>query len=190
MRAETGRRAVMLGALAMMTGCGVRARVLPRTSFTGTGNRLLMSGRITARTADDFATILAQNPQITEIFVQDMGGRHDVAAAIAMGMRVRAGGLSTHLQSDSRVAGAAIAPFLGGVTREAVAGAQIVPVGWDDPALAAFAARMAGPATQSAFGLRNAGADRIHALSETEVSQSGLLTAPLRPLNTEGRTDV
>ncbi len=152
-------------------------------------DRVLLRGRITVRSVAAFERLLAQEPQITQVVLQVIPAPRDAQASMALGRVIRARGLSTALQSDSDVFGAAVLVFAAGVERRMVRGAQIGLTRWrpeEEMALRSYLTQMLGADTLYGFALQAAPADGIHVLTEAEVAQLGLLTTPLTVWNGEG----
>lgn len=172
-----------MGGGVLLSGCtgrlhGMRRRV----GFVVVGERLLMHGQVTRRTPADFRDVMAANPQITTLVLQDMQGVRDVDAALALGRDVRARGLSTALQSDSDVSGAAVALFLAGTGRQMVEGAQLGLHNWPEGAQGYVVAVLGSDAFHQ-FALQVGATDRIHRLTTQEIAQYGLLTEPMKIWN-------
>lgn len=181
------RRSLLLGALALGACSGQLHGHRRRVGFAVVNTRMLLHGRVTPRTPDEFADVLAQNPQVRTVVLQQMEGPHDPAASLRLGRMIRARGLATALQSDSAIAGDAVLLLMAGVERRMVAGAQIVLQGWGgDEARVAYAREMLGSDAFTAFALRSAPADTIHIMSAQDIAQTGLLTQPVTDWTKEG----
>jgi|TARA_B110000908_G_scaffold147990_1_gene180151 hypothetical protein len=139
---------------------------------------------VIGRTPATFADVLEQNPQVTMLVLQDMSGAHDTAAVQAMGYEVRRRAMSTVLQSDSVVHGAAVHLFLSGVQRRMIAGAEI---GFGpleaDAETRKYLNDMLGSDGFYEFALQAAPSDGIHIMTEDEIARNGVLTAPIERLN-------
>lgn len=174
----------MLGALAALSGCGgVRLHGMrQRVGFAVVNTRLLLHGEITRRTPVEFAQVLAQNPQITTVVLQDLTGGEDPAAMVALARDLRGRGLETALQSDSNVSGPAVALFLAGQQRRMVRGAVLTLSDWEDVPRG-FVNEMLGAYAFDLFALRVTAGGAVHHMTEAELEQFGLLTAPVTVWN-------
>ncbi|MGJ8546814.1 MAG: alpha/beta hydrolase [Sulfitobacter sp.] len=190
------RRGILLG-LAALGGCSVAGTLRQAVDYRLVNDRLMMSGMITARTPLQFAEVLADNPGITTIVLQDMPGALDEAAALQMGYLIRQRGLHVALQSDSFLRGAAVFLLLAGTERRMVEGAQIGLRSWADgggegadyPADAAehrlylqYLRDMLGDEAFYWFALHAAPSDGIYIMNQEEIDRFGLLTQPVQAL--------
>lgn len=183
LRAEHTRRALLLGAGALLAECsgklhGMRRRV----GFAVVNERLLMHGRIASRTLDEFREVMRQNPQITTIVMQEMEGARDDAPVAALGRELRVHGLATALQSDSYIVGGAVPLFLAGTDRRMVEGARIGLSNWSKVDRA-YVEEMLGSDGFYQFALQVGATDRIHEMTAQEIAQYGLLTEPVKVWN-------
>ncbi len=199
LRADIKRRALLLGGGALLTGCGGQMHGLRRrVGFVVVNARLLLHGEVTKRTPREFAQVMAQNPQVTTIVLQDMPDARDDHAVLELGYRVRELGLETELQSDSDIAKGAVPLFLAGVRRRMVEGAGIglsswvegSKVGRDLPEEASehsarrkYVQDMLGSDAFYWFALQAAPEGEIHNMTAQEVVRYGLLTEPVKVWN-------
>lgn len=187
MKAEITRRGLLLGALTLLAGCGMGDLVTETRQglhFFVVNERLMMRGEVIGRTPAAFADVIAQNDGLSTVVLQDMRGIHDAEAVRVMGRMIRAAGLGTALQSDSVLEGAAIDLFLSGAARRMVAGAQISFVsGQSGEARQQYLREMLGTDAFYEFALQTAPAGGIHMMTEDEIAQYGVLTAPVERLN-------
>lgn len=193
------RRTLLLGGGAALAGCSGRLHgYRRRVGFAVINERLLMRGKVTRRTLRDFSLVMDQNPQITTLVLQDMPGTGDEAATIALGYDVRARGLEIALQSDSAIAGGAVALFLAGTQRRMVEGAEIDLASWNDGGVkgrvlsrgdSAHAPRlqyvqdMLGSDAFYWFALQAAPEGEIYRMTAQEIVHYGLLTEPVKVWN-------
>lgn len=193
------RRALLLGGGAALAGCGGGLHGLRRRAgFAVVNTRLLVHGEVTRRTPREFTEVMAQNPQITTLVLQDMRGARDDAAVMALGYDVRARGLEVALQSDSDLAAGAVPLFLAGTQRRMVEGAGIGLTGWsdrgvlgknlprDDPAHTLrrqYVQDMLGSDRFYWFALQAAPEGEIHKMTAQEIARYGLLTEPVKVWN-------
>lgn len=142
--------------------------------------RLLVRGDVIRRTPKVFAEVLDLNPQVTTVVLQDMRGPHNADAIQSIGRDLRARGLGTALQSDSAVYGGAVDLFLSGVSRSMVEGAEI-GLGGAVPSAErrGYLEDMLGSDAFYGFALRSSPAGGIHIMTQDEITQYGLLTAPI-----------
>tara|TARA_B110000977_G_scaffold92242_1_gene122253 strand:- start:15 stop:578 length:564 start_codon:yes stop_codon:yes gene_type:complete len=187
LKADIAKRSLLVGALALLAGCGVGDLVTEARqglNFFVVNERLMMRGEVIGRTPAAFADVIAQNNDVTMVVLQDMRGIHDAEAVRVMGRMIRARGLGTALHSDSVLEGVAVDLFLSGVARGMVAGAQITFVaGQSDEARQEYLREMLGTDGFYEFALQTAPADGIHMMTEDEITQNGLLTTPVERLN-------
>jgi hypothetical protein len=154
--------------------------------FFVVNDRLMVRGRVIARTPDALADVLAQNPQIRTLVMQDMRGDHDGQAVWRMGYDIRARGLHTAVQSDSALHCAAVDLFFSGTQRAMICGAQFAMTpagGGGDEHFAnrrAYLHVMTGSDAFYEFVLQTAGADGIYVMTQDEIARYGLLNAPDR----------
>ncbi len=102
------RRTLLLGTIALLSGCGIAGNLRQGLDFTVVRDRLLVRGVITSRSPAAFEDVLAQNPQIRTIVLQIVEGSLDDDAMIRMGYAIRDRGLDTALQSDSGIYSGAV----------------------------------------------------------------------------------
>lgn len=193
------RRTLLLGGGAVLAGCSGRLHgYRRRVGFAVVNERLLIHGKVTRRTLQEFSVVMEQNPQIATLVLQDMPGTGDAAATIALGYDVRARGLGTALQSDSTISAGAVALFLAGTQRRMVEGAQIGVTSWsdggvtgrellrDDPAHTSrrqYVLDMLGSDGFYWFALQAAPENEIHKMTAQEIVHYGLLTEPVKVWN-------
>jgi len=186
---DATRRAVLAcGAAALLAGCGQVTRLRQGLEFAVVNERLLLCGVIHRRTPAAFADVLAENPQLRCVVLQQMQGAGDTGAVLAMGRLLRAAQLDTALQSDSDLHGDAVFLFAAGGQRRMVQGAQIHLGGWATPDFArtpeagltrSYLADMLGQAGFLNFALQASAGGGIHTMTAREIAQHGLLTAPV-----------
>jgi hypothetical protein len=180
--------------LVTLSGCDLVANYTESTAFRVAGTRLLMSGVITSATPRQFERIIAANPQITTLVERDVEGSVDDEAMIAMGYRVRALGLNTHLDGDSRVFSGGSQLFLAGVERSMIRGAVIGVHSWrsgrrDGAQYAQHSPKhamnrqyvedMLGNDAFYWFTLAAAPSGGMYVMREKEIIGYGLLTRPI-----------
>ncbi len=154
-----------------------------------------MRGEITSRTPAVFAAVMAQNPQVTTLVLQDMPGSLDDEAVTGMGYDIRARGLATALQSDSAIHSGAVDLFLAGVRRTMVEGAEIGVHSWADGfgegrdyprdapehrANRAYVRDMLGSEDFYWFSLQAASSDQIHIMNTDEIAHRLLTVSVTR----------
>lgn len=187
------RRFFMLG-LILVTACGMAGNLRQGVDMTVVNERLLLNGEITSRTPAVLNEVLAQNPQVTTIVLQQMQGSIDDEAVLAIGYRIRELGLWTHLQSDSGIYSGAVNLFLGGTRRTMVRGAEVGVHSWADTfgegtnyprdasehqANARYAADMLGSDAFYWFTLEASPSSGIYIMTREDIARFGLLTAPV-----------
>lgn len=187
-----------LGAFALLGGCEILAvgtmNLIETTRFTVDGETLYMSGEINSKTDEQFAAVIAANPQITTIVECEVPGSLDDDTMIPLSYQVRALGLNTHLTSNSEIASGGVDFFLAGVERTMEEGAQIGVHSWSDGTRDAkdyprnapeheanrkYIEDMLGDDAFYWFTIYAAPADDIYWMRTDEVAQYGMLTAPV-----------
>jgi len=173
--------------------CGVVENATDGTRMEVRGDQLVMSGTITTRTPANFARILAENPQITTLVETQVDGSIDGAATIAMGYRVRALGIGTHLRADSIVDSGGVDLFLAGRRRTMERGASIGVHSWrngyregssyppqspEHDMTRRYVADMLGSDAFYWFTLQAAPSDGLHEMTAAEIARFGMLTQP------------
>lgn len=197
MRWQNIRRAflALLCGAALLAACeDTRLEALnaaPITRFDVQGTRLIMNRSINARTPAAFEAILAANPQITTLVLQDVPGSLDDDSMIALGYRVRELGLATHLTSTSEVHSGGVDLFLAGVRRSMQPGAELGVHSWSDGVNDAadyppdsvehyqnksYIRAMLGSEEFYWFTIHAAPADGIYLLTPEDIRRFGLLT--------------
>jgi beta-lactamase class D len=190
--------AVGVGALAALGGCEIVAvgalNLIETTRFTVEGETLYMSGEINSKTDEQFAAVIAANPQITTIVECDVPGSLDDDTMIPLSYQVRALGLNTHLTGNSEIASGGVDFFLAGVERTMEAGARIGVHSWSDGSRDAkdyprdspeheanreYVADMLGDDAFYWFTIYAAPADDIYWMRPDEVAEYGMLTVPV-----------
>ncbi len=194
-RKDLTRRFLLLGSGAALAACSGRLHgYRRRVGFAVVNERLLLHGKVTGRTLSEFSKVMEQNPQVTTLVLQDMPGTGDHAAILELGYEVRARGLETSLQSDSRIAAEAVMLFLAGTHRHMVEGAEIALVSWTDRhingqelprdnARRRYVEDMLGQDAFYWFALQVAPEGEIHRMTAQEIVHYGLLTEPVKVWN-------
>ena len=119
--------------VAIVVGIGVLARPAPPDGFLAfrvEGDRAYASGFTDNRASGALDRLLRQYPDVETLVLTRMPGTRDVVANTRLARRVRALGLDTHLDMDSRIASGAVDIFIGGVERTAECGARIGVHAW------------------------------------------------------------
>lgn len=184
----------VFGTVLMLGACAIADNAVDGATFDVRGEQLLMQGEITSRTPATFEHLIADNPQIATLVLGYMPGSLDDEAVVRMGYRVRALGLNTHLNADSKIYSGAVDLFLAGRSRSMQRGAVIGVHSWadgfgegakyprDSPehrSNAAYTADMLGSDAFYWFTLQAAPSDGIHEMTVAEISRFGLLTRPV-----------
>lgn len=100
------------------------------TEFEVEGENLYMNGYICSKTPKQLEKIIANNPEIKTIIMQEVTGSLDDEANFPMAEWVRANGLNTHLTEDSDVESGGTDFFLSGNVRTMEDGAKIGVHSW------------------------------------------------------------
>lgn len=177
-----------------LSACGVVENASDGTQMVVQGDQLVMSGTITSRTPQNFERLLAMNPQIRTLVQTEVAGSIDGEATTAMGYRVRALGIATHLRSDSVVDSGGVDLFLAGRRRTMERGASIGVHSWrngyregssyppsspEHDLTRGYIADMLGSDAFYWFTLQAAPSDGIHEMTTAEIARFGLLTRPI-----------
>ena len=195
---EITRRFVAAAALLTLAGCDfitvAALNFVETTEFEVRGTRLFMNGEINSKTLDQFEEVIAANPGITEIVDQNVPGSLDDETMIALAYRVRELGLNTYLEASSDINSGGVDLFLAGVERRMERGAHVGVHSWSDGTRDAadyprdapeheanrkYIEDMLGADGFYWFTIYAAPAEGIHSMTEAEIVQYGLLTAPI-----------
>ena len=195
---KIGAVAAVIGGLGAMGGCEIVAvtalNMVETTRFHVDNETLFMRGEINSKTDTQFEAVIAANPQIKTLIECDVPGSLDDDTMIPLSYRVRELGLNTHLTSTSSVASGGTDLFLAGVERTIESGAYIGVHSWSDgmrdaseyprsspehEANATYIRDMLGNDDFYWFTIYSAPANDIHQMSEAEIIQYGLITAPI-----------
>ena len=178
----------------ILSACDFASNYLERTQFDLAGDRLFMTGLITSATPGQFERLIAANPQVETVVLRGIEGSVDDDAMIAMGYRLRALGLDTHLASYSQIYSGGAQLFLSGVERTMERGAVIGVHSWRDnrrdgaeyprqsPQHALnrrYVEDMLGRDAFYWFTLRAAPSAGMHIMNDAEIAHYGLLTRPI-----------
>lgn len=182
----------MLVALTALAACDdyVDPSITPN-DFVVDGNRLYLSGDISALTLRHFNQIIADNPQISTVVELNVPGSIDEEAMIALGYRIRQLGLNTHLTRQSQIYSGGVDVFLAGKRRTIEPGAIIGVHAWADnfreatdypvgaPEHAAnrrYIQDMLGSDGFYWFSIHAAPASGVHIMTPAEIARFGLIT--------------
>ncbi|KEJ90339.1 hypothetical protein DSW25_08340 [Sulfitobacter donghicola DSW-25 = KCTC 12864 = JCM 14565] len=172
-----------------------------RLGFVVVNERLLLHGVVGRRALAEFVAVLAENPQIQTIALQDIPDTRDDDVVMAMGQEIRQRGLNTELQSDSDIAAGGVSLFIAGKERRMVSGAGIHLSSWKDKGVVGstlpresdahekrrqYVEQMLGSDAFYWFALQAAPEGGIHKMNAQEIVQYGLLTEPVKVWNEEG----
>lgn len=188
-------RLLRLIAAAILTlaliGCDPSFHDVVHARFDVRGSRLIMNESITAQTPARFDAVIAANPGIRTLVLQDVPGSTDDDALFALGYRVRKLGLATHVTATSEVHSGGVDLFIAGVRRTMEPGARFGVHSWTDGVSEAtdypttslqhfksrkYVRKMLGDESFYWFTINAAPADGIHLLSPREIRRFGLLT--------------
>ncbi len=103
----------------------------PPVEFVVSGEKAIMTGIINSDILERIADLIADNPQVHTIVMQDVGGSVDDEANLIAARYVRKKGLNTHIPADGMIASGGTDFFLAGVRRSADPGAKIGVHSWD-----------------------------------------------------------
>lgn len=157
--------------------------------FSVVNERLIVRGEVSIRTPAAFADVMDQNPQVSVVVLQQVKSVTNVRAVLEIGRMIRERGVNVALQSDSDIHAEAVFLFMAGVERSMVAGAQIGLGRWierdfsrspDFGGIREYSVEMLGSDAFYLFALRKGPSDGIYVMTEDEIAQFGLLTAPVQ----------
>lgn len=164
------------------------------TQFEVRGNEVWMNGEINSKTYDQFTQLIADNPQVTTLVEEIVPSSLDDDTMIKLAYFVREQGLNTRLLSHSEIDSGGVDLFLAGVERTMASGAHIGVHSWSDGVRNAadypkdapeheqnhkYIEEMLGNDAFYWFTIYAAPAEGIHAMTEAEIEQYGLLTQPI-----------
>ena len=195
---RAGRLLAGAAALAALPACDLIAvtalNLVETTAFRAEGPLLFMSGEINRKTAEQFAAVIAANPQVTTIVQCEVPGSLDDDTMIALSYEVRSRGLNTYLTADSLIASGGVDFFLAGVERRMEQGARLGVHSWSDgfrdavdfprdapehEANRAYIEAMLGADDFYWFTIEAAPAAGLHWMTPGEIAGFGLLTEPV-----------
>lgn len=194
--------AVLVGLVGLLalTPLGSIATVLylntqETTSFEVRGDELWMSGEINSKTYDQFIEVVDANPSISTIVEEIVPGSLDDDTMIKLAYEVRRRGLNTRLLATSAIDSGGVDLFLAGVERTMQDGAHIGVHSWSDgfkdaveyprdapehEANRKYIEDMLGADAFYWFTIEAAPADDIYEMTNAEIVEFGLLTAPIQ----------
>lgn len=187
-------RRLALILLLALASCATIENATDGTTMQVEGDKLYLAGTITSRTAANFESLLAQNPQVRTLVQTRVDGSIDGAATARMGYAVRARGIDTHLTSDSIVDSGGVDLFLAGNRRTMARGASLGVHSWrngyregstypraapEHEVTRSYVSDMLGNDAFYWFTLRAAPSDGIHEMTPDEIARFGLLTEPV-----------
>lgn len=193
------RRAFRLGVLLAALAAPAAPATADKPALTRvevTGGRLHLSGDLDASTGPQVRAALAAHPEVGEVVLGEITGSVDLDRTIALGRWLRAEGMDTYLDEDSRVYSGGVDLFLSGVRRRMEEGARLGVHAWSDGrreatdyapndpehrASRAYVRDMLGSDRFYWFAQKAAPASAIHVLTAKEIARHGLLTEPPLP---------
>lgn len=164
------------------------------TEFEVRDDELWMNGEINSKTLDQFNEVMEANPDITTLVEEVVPGSLDDETMIELAYEVRQRGLNTRLISNSAIDSGGVDLFLAGVERTMEDGAHIGVHSWSDgftdaaefprdapehEANRKYIEDMLGDDEFYWFTIYAAPADDIHPMTNDEIVEYGLLTAPI-----------
>lgn len=164
------------------------------TRFEVRGDELWMNGEINSKTYKQFVEVMDANPDITTLVEEVVPGSLDDDTMIKLAYEVRARQLNTRLLATSAIDSGGVDLFLAGVERSMEDGAHIGVHSWSDGRKDAveyprdspeheqnrrYIEDMLGSDDFYWFTIEAAPADSIHAMTNTEIENFGLLTRPI-----------
>ncbi|MCG8352289.1 MAG: hypothetical protein MI924_31375 [Chloroflexales bacterium] len=121
---------LLVALLIALSACSLLPRDYEPARFTVSGETAVMTGVIDSTIQESIERLLAENPQVTTIVMQDVEGSVDDDANLIAARYVREQGLHTHIPHNGLVASGGTDFFLAGVKRTAESGAQIGVHSW------------------------------------------------------------
>ncbi|MEW9918546.1 hypothetical protein AB2B41_02945 [Marimonas sp. MJW-29] len=185
------RQALVGAVLLFAAACAVVENATDRKEMRVEGARLFIRGEVTSRTPARFDALLAANPQLREVVLEDMSGATDDGAVLGMGYRIRDRGLTTRVPAGGEIFSGAVTLFLAGDPRIVAPGAVLGVHDWEDgfgrgssyprdarehAANVAYVRYMLGSDAFYWFTLQAAPPDGIHVLTRAEMMRFGVLT--------------
>lgn len=122
----------ILGLLAMACSSTTNDGVEQSAEFTVEGVTATMTGVIDSSTPAAVRSLLADNPEVVTIIMQDVPGSADDEANLEASRLIRAAGLGTHLNADGQVASGGVDFYLAGSDRTFDEGASFGVHSWAD----------------------------------------------------------
>lgn len=165
------------------------------TEFRVDGELLYMNGEICSKTPKQLKKVIAENPNIKTIVMEDVPGSLDDESNFPMAEWVREIGLNTYLTKDSHVASGGTDFFLSGNKRTIENGAKLGVHSWrdtigteakdipkDDPAHEMnrkYIENMLGKDDFYWYTIYAASADDIYYMNNEEVMKYNMITEPI-----------
>lgn len=178
--------------LASAVACPAVASAL---SYKAQGEFLYVSGEVFSNDLSKFKKAMADNPGVKTLVLMDIPGSADDETNLKIIALIRQMGLNTYLTKKSHVSSGGTDLFLGGVQRIMERGAKIGVHSWSngrkdgadfpdessehDMFLDLYES-IGIPEDFYWFTLDAAPADDMHYMTDAEIAEFGLLTAPIR----------
>lgn len=185
------KKILLAVSILLLSSCAALEDFEP-VSFTKSGNSLIMNGVIDSDVKIRLQKALAENPQTTNIVMQNVEGSVDDEANLEAARFVREKKLNTVIHSDSLIASGGTDFFLAGVNRTVEKGAKIGVHSWagdgiDDPLTLSkshpehvkyleYYEDMGIPSEFYWYTLKSAPSDDIHWMTLSEIKQYKVTT--------------
>lgn len=175
-----------------LTGCETVENFSSTLEMEVSGEVLTLNGIINTRALGQFDAVLAENPQVQLIILDQVEGSTDGDVVAEMGYLIRDLGLATRMNANSAVYSGGVDLFLGGVDRVVMPGAIVGVHEWatgfgtggrDIPRdsnqhepTRGYIADMLGSDAFYWFTLEAAPFDGVHEMTRAELVQFGVVT--------------
>ncbi len=186
-----------------LSGCETAAMLMLNsvelTQLAPRGDTLYVASELNSKTFKQMKRTIEANPQVKTLVFTAMPGSMDDEVTFAMGRWLRAQGLNTHLTAKSVIASGAVDLYLSGVERTMERGAQIGVHSWSDGSKEAadypkdseehalnrdYIVDLGVDEAFYWFTIYEAPADKIHWMSEAEITKYGLPTTAITKVDT------
>ncbi len=174
-----------------LSACDAGANFGSTIDLAVEGEVLVVNGTINSQSFREFSSVMAANPQIAVVELQDVQGSTDEMVVAEMGYDIRARGFATRVAPGGQVFSGGVDLFLAGVRRSVGAGAILgvhewesglgrardYPRGdpWHEPTRT-YIEDMLGSDAFYWFTLEAAAFDEVHIMSRAEMVAFGLVT--------------
>ena len=175
----------------LLAGCGSVENSRQTLNMEVRGEVLALNGIINTRALGDFRELMAENPHIRMVQLEDLQGSLDDISVVDMGYEIRDRGLATRMISTSKVYSGGVDLFLAGVDRQITPGAEVGVHEWESnlgrardyprnhrqhEPTRSYIEDMLGSDAFYWFTLEAAPFDSVHLMSRAELLRYGVVT--------------